>query len=60
MIKLNPKLILNVGDHVCLKRKPTLWNSAPIVYRTIKEINWEKQTISCDDNIEYKIKNIII
>ena len=52
-------VIGKIGDIVCLKRKPTICNSTPIVYRTIKKIDADKLTIICDDAIEYKIKNII-
>jgi len=50
---------IQIGDIVCIKRKPTSCLSAPAVYRTIKKIDKEKKTIICDDAIEYKIKNII-
>jgi len=51
---------LEVGDTVTVKRKPTNENSATIVYRTIKKIDFKKKTIDCDDNIRYKFSNIIM
>jgi hypothetical protein len=50
---------LEVGDTVTVKRKPTNENYATIVLRTIKSIDNEKKTITCDDNIVYEFKNIV-
>ena len=52
-------LNLKVGMIVQLKRKPTNENNATIVFRGIKSIDYNKKVISCDDNIEYKFKDII-
>ena len=46
------------GMVILLKRKPTLWNSAPLVYRTIKSIDFVKRTIDCDDSIRYKFSQV--
>jgi hypothetical protein len=50
---------LKIGKVIRLKRKPTSENNATEVFRTIKEIDYKKKTVSCDDNIIYKFKNII-
>lgn len=53
------RLNLKKGSVVKLKRKPTNENHATEVFRTIKEIDFKKETILCDDNIVYKFKAII-
>lgn len=50
---------IKVGMVVKLKRKPTNENNATQVFRGIKSIDYEKMTIACDDNIDYKFKDII-
>jgi hypothetical protein len=47
------------GMFVKLKRKPTFFNTAPIVWRTVKSVDFEKKKFVCDDAIEYKFKNIV-
>lgn len=53
------RLNLKRGSIVKLKRKPTNDNNATEVYRTIKEIDFKKKTIFCDDNIVYKFKDLL-
>ena len=51
---------VEVGMIVKLKRKPTNENNATVVVRKIKSIDYNKKVISCDDNIDYKFKDIIL
>ena len=53
------RLNLKKGSIIKLKRKPTADNNATEVYRAIKEIDFKKKTISCDDNIVYKFKDLL-
>lgn len=53
------RLNLKKGSVIKLKRKPTNENHATEVFRTIREINFKKETILCDDNIIYKFKDVI-
>lgn len=53
------RLNLKSGSSVKLKRKPTTENNATEVFRVIKEIDFEKKTFSCDDNIVYKFKDLL-
>ncbi|MFA5207407.1 MAG: hypothetical protein WC428_02005 [Candidatus Paceibacterota bacterium] len=56
---LNPDIKLEAGTIVKLKRKPTNENNATVVFRGIKSVDYKKKIISCDDNIDYKFKDII-
>jgi len=58
-MKASYRLNLKKGSIVKLKRKPTNENHATEVFRTIREIDFKKETILCDDNIIYKFKDII-
>lgn len=50
---------IEVGKVVSVKRKPTNENSATIVRRIIKEVNYKDKTIDCDDNIRYSFSDIV-
>jgi adenine deaminase len=50
---------LKSGMTIKLRRNPTADNNATVVYRTIKEIDLEKKIVSCDDNIDYKLKYVL-
>jgi hypothetical protein len=58
---MKDRLILNLkkGDFIKVRRKPTWDNSAVEVFRTIREIDFKKKIIFCDDNIDYKFKDIL-
>jgi hypothetical protein len=51
-------MTIEAGNIVTVKRNPTTENSRTIVSRAIKEVNSEKQTFVCDDNIVYKFSDI--
>jgi hypothetical protein len=50
---------LFVGQFIKVRRKPTNDNWATVVKRQIRSIDRELRKIKCDDNIDYKFKNII-
>jgi hypothetical protein len=50
---------IEVGKGVTLQRKPTNENSAIVVGRTIKKVNFENKTFVCDDAIRYKFSDVI-
>jgi hypothetical protein len=53
------RLNLKKGSVIKVKRKPTTDNNATEVFRTVKEIDFKKKTILCDDNIIYKFKDLL-
>ena len=56
---IEQKIKLETGTIVKLRRKPTNENNATVIFRGIKSVDYKKKIISCDDNIDYKFKDII-